>query len=254
MEEVLKYALLSAGALALSGTLAAAADLPARNLPVRNAPIVAPLPLFAGFYGGLGVGGGWSRDRYSETSLCTPSCGAASPTVTATGSGSGATGSAFAGFSWRFNAMVLGVEGEFGASNIKSTHTIPGSEPDSVTSRLIADGSVRLRAGYVMGPVLAYLTGGVAFGQIRHTYNVYTSTAPYTLTGSAETERWRTGWTIGGGLEWAFAPLWTARVEYRYTDFGRNSDLLGPPLYVSNYSERHHETFNTIRVGVVRYF
>ena len=28
------------------------------------------------------------------------------------------------------------------------------------------------------------------------------------------------GWTLGGGLEWAFADRWSAKAEYLYIDFG----------------------------------
>jgi outer membrane immunogenic protein len=243
----LKSLFLGVSALALATSLASAADLPARNLPVQQVPVA--LPLFLGFYAGLGVGGGWNRDTFTETSSCVPSC-----VAKATGRGDGVIGSGFFGYAFRFNNVVVGVEGEFGGSNMKHKTVIPLSEPDTVESRLIADGSLRMRLGYAMGPVMPYITGGVAFGNIRHNYNVYTSSAPYTLTGTYETTRWRTGWTLGTGVEWAFAPFWTARIEYRYTDFGRANDTLGPPVYASTFTQKHRESFNSVRIGVTRYF
>ena len=30
-----------------------------------------------------------------------------------------------------------------------------------------------------------------------------------------------TGWTIGGGAEWALSPNWTVRAEYLHLDFGK---------------------------------
>jgi outer membrane immunogenic protein len=40
----------------------------------------------------------------------------------------------------------------------------------------------------------------------------------YGTTGSfSET---RAGWTLGGGLEWMFAPHWTHKAEYLYYDLG----------------------------------
>ncbi|MDB5642365.1 MAG: porin family protein [Hyphomicrobiales bacterium] len=247
LEVILKSLLLGVSALALATSLASAADLPARNVPIRQTPVV--LPLFVGFYAGLNVGSSWNRDRFSEQSTCVPTCA-----VTASSHGGGVTGGAMAGFAWRMSDYVLGVEADLNASSLSSKTTVPLSEPDTAKTRLLADGSVRLRAGYVFGPVLAYVTGGLAYGRIRHTYDVYTSTAPFTLTGSADSTRWQTGWTLGGGLEYAFAPLWTARVEYRYTRFGRSSDTLGPPVYASTFTQSHRESFNTIRFGVTRYF
>jgi opacity protein-like surface antigen len=55
-------------------------------------------------------------------------------------------------------------------------------------------------------------------------------------------------------VEWAFAPFWTARIEYRYTDFGRANDTLGPPVYASTFTQKHRESFNSVRIGVTRYF
>jgi len=36
---------------------------------------------------------------------------------------------------------------------------------------------------------------------------------------------WRLGWVAGLGVEWAFAPNWTANVEYLYTKYGNSSVL-----------------------------
>jgi outer membrane immunogenic protein len=36
----------------------------------------------------------------------------------------------------------------------------------------------------------------------------------------------RTGWTVGTGVDWAFAPHWSATFEYNYYDFGNDSLLL----------------------------
>jgi outer membrane immunogenic protein len=243
----MKSLLLGVSALALISSMASAADLRARNLPVQQVPFV--LPLFTGFYAGLNAGGSWSNDHFTEQSACVPSCA-----VSATSKGGGVTGGGMVGYGWRMTDFVLGLETDLNASNLSSKTVIPLSEPDTARAQLLADGSLRLRAGYAFGPAMAYVTGGLAYGDIRHTYDVYTASAPYVLTGSAETTRWRTGWTLGGGLEFVVAPLWTARLEYRYTRFGTSSDTLGPPLYASTFVERHRESFNTIRFGVSRYF
>ncbi len=33
----------------------------------------------------------------------------------------------------------------------------------------------------------------------------------------------RGGWTVGAGWEYAFAPNWSAKIEYNYMDFGSSS-------------------------------
>jgi outer membrane immunogenic protein len=57
----------------------------------------------------------------------------------------------------------------------------------------------------------------VAFADIEHTY-VFANTR---FEGISST---RTGWTVGAGWEYGFTPNWSARLEYRYTDFGSYSD------------------------------
>ena len=55
----------------------------------------------------------------------------------------------------------------------------------------------------------------------------------------------RTGWTVGLGAEAKFAPNWSAKVEYLYTDLGSADpyQLLGVP-------ESVYVTANILRFGV----
>jgi outer membrane immunogenic protein len=60
-----------------------------------------------------------------------------------------------------------------------------------------------------------------------------------------------TGWTVGGGWEYAFAPNFTGRIEYRYSDFGTN-DFVFP---VNGYTERHNDIhMHAVRVGLTYRF
>ena len=44
-----------------------------------------------------------------------------------------------------------------------------------------------------------------------------------------QTSNSRTGWTIGGGVEWMFAPHWSAFLEGNYMDFGSTSGNVTAP-------------------------
>jgi outer membrane immunogenic protein len=61
---------------------------------------------------------------------------------------------------------------------------------------------------------LLYVTCGFAVGNFK-TPHVGTEEAPEEHLGGS-----RTGWTLGGGTEYAFNNNWTAGIEYRYTDWG----------------------------------
>ena len=61
---------------------------------------------------------------------------------------------------------------------------------------------------------------------------------------------WRLGWTAGGGVEYAITPRWSARAEYRYTDFGHIAEA--PNSFSTAgvwYQGDRHVTQNQLQVG-----
>jgi outer membrane immunogenic protein len=71
--------------------------------------------------------------------------------------------------------------------------------------------TARGRAGYAADRVLLYATAGGAFANVQTNFNGTT------------TSHTQSGWTAGGGIEWAFADNWTAKVEYLYVNLGNTS-------------------------------
>jgi len=47
----------------------------------------------------------------------------------------------------------------------------------------------------------------------------------------------RSGWNIGGGAEFMFAPQWSAKAEYSFLDFGKDNI----PLLADSVDTRVHE-------------
>ena len=73
---------------------------------------------------------------------------------------------------------------------------------------------LRGRIGYATSHWLVYATGGLAYAGERFV------NAP----GGGLEEKHigvRLGWAAGAGVEYAFAPHWTVRLEYLYSQFGR---------------------------------
>ena len=105
-------------------------------------------------------------------------------------------------------------------------------------------GTMRGRAGVAFDRVLPYVTGGWAFGHHR------TSVTCGATGTTFSTSKILNGWTVGGGVEWAFWDHWTAKLEYLYIDLGKlnNVDftLPGAPFTLTN----GHFTENIARVGV----
>jgi outer membrane immunogenic protein len=73
---------------------------------------------------------------------------------------------------------------------------------------------------------LVFVRGGAAWTREK-TDIAFTNLAGIPVDPSATTNR--TGWTVGTGVDWAFAPHWSANLEYNYYDFGDHSATLTSP-------------------------
>jgi len=65
----------------------------------------------------------------------------------------------------------------------------------------------------------------------------------------------RDGWVVGGGLEYMFAPSWSAKVEYDYYDFGSKTSATdsGGALHPLTNKDSHL-TAQTLKVGFNYHF
>jgi len=104
------------------------------------------------------------------------------------------------------------------------------------------------RIGYSFAPTwLAYGKGGAAWTHEKSDI-VFTLPARPTIDGKGD--RTVTGWTAGAGVEWAFAPHWTAVLEYDYYDFGDNAFRLTDPRNRGFATGSLKDRINTVSVGV----
>jgi outer membrane immunogenic protein len=179
---------------ALLGT-GQAADLPRRYDPVPpRAPVYyAPGYNWSGFYVGINGGGGWGSSNWNTTNSFDVSGGMAGGT---------------AGFNWQAGSLVFGVEGDADWSNIKGNTVIGCPVGCRTDNSWLA--TVRGRVGYAFDRFMPYVTGGVAFGDVRARTPAFV--------GASQTE---TGWAVGGGVEFAIFMNWTAKAEYLYVDLGK---------------------------------
>jgi outer membrane immunogenic protein len=88
-------------------------------------------------------------------------------------------------------------------------------------------GTVRGRLGWTpTSPLLVYATGGLAYAHVQTgaSFSIQTIVPVAGQTGAGSTalsqSGTRAGWTVGGGLEWMFAPQWSVKGEYLYYDLG----------------------------------
>ncbi|MBX9710142.1 MAG: porin family protein [Xanthobacteraceae bacterium] len=215
--------------LALGSTSVLAADLGPRTYTKAPA-YVAPVYNWSGFYVGAHVGGAFGGDN-GVTDL-------AGTGVLSSNRDSAFLGGGQVGYNYQFAPnWLVGVEGDIsGLSSSDRTFTdVNGSFRDR-TDWLA---SVTGRLGYTWGPTLVYAKGGVAFRDD----NGLTGTTPFT------TNRNDTGYTVGGGLEYMFAPAWSAKIEYQYYNFDTTTVSPGGAPSFSYKDDIH-----TVKAGINYHF
>ena len=175
--------------LTLASAAAFAADLPAREAP--PAPIIAAAPIFTwtGFYAGVNAGWGWRSDDRQSVILG----GAAPGTLNFDNNNDGGfTGGAQIGYNYQIGSFVIGVEADIQWIDTDDNDAVfvagPGNAgvfvPGQFENNADWWGTVRLRAGVAFDRFLVYATGGLAYTDDN------------------------TGWTAGGGVEWALPVNW----------------------------------------------
>src|SRR5216683_3263486 len=96
---------------------------------------------------------------------------------------------------------------------------------------------------YTWGPALLYAKGGYAWKD-GNNLNVTTGGVPVAFTTNGNH---RDGYTVGAGLEYMFAPSWSAKVEYQYYNFGSTTFTTGPAVIVGT---RFRDDEHTVKAGI----
>jgi len=206
-----------------------------------DGPKIKPVNISAPFdWSGIYAGGhvGYSRGR-AGTTLSDP----------APLDASNSFGSLFGGVQLGWNYMLtprtlLGVEADISFPNYLSADNVASSRTTArtdVAHEIDYIGTLRGRFGYATDRWLIYGTGGFAFTQGRFLQT------PGAADDQDKILRMLTGWTLGGGIETAIAPRWTARIEYFYTNFGTANVTFPSGTQYSSTFDIH-----TLRLGLNR--
>jgi outer membrane immunogenic protein len=241
------------GAAAAALTVAGAVSAQAADLPTRKEapPVYVPPPFtWTGFYIGANLGGVWNSGSTTTQVFANgfPFIAAEWPNFGGN-SNSGVIGGGQAGYNWQWGSFVLGVETDFdGTSLSRSRNGIGPTFIDPFTglndylglnANLSLDwlGSTRARLGFVATPdnrLLFYGTGGFAYGGGSSHLNVFDALHGWGWTSNGNSNT-RTGWVLGGGIEYAWTYNWTIGAEYLYFDLGSRHLATVPNVAASNF-------------------
>jgi outer membrane immunogenic protein len=271
MHRLVVASLAAAGLSVGFSAAASAADLgyPAPAPVYTKAPIMAPWS-WTGFYIGGNVGGAWSNNKADPGAFTTtgfvdfagrqalgqfPSFGVGN---------SGFTGGGQIGYNFQIiPSWVAGVEADLNYVGINGSKTLSfpvgafDANTQSASEKETWLGTVRGRLGVTTlnDRLLVYGTGGLAVGDVKNAVQTVgvPNGFPGVLVGVTSSST-RTGYTFGGGLEYAFTRNWSAKAEYLYYNLGTETlnlnygVLAGGAGNAINY--KFGETGNIGRVGL----
>ena len=218
-----------------------AADLPPRPAPAPYIPAVVPVYNWTGFYIGGNAGAAWTKINVND------SLGDSwSNSQQAVFAGGGQVGA-----NYQFNWLVVGVEADFDwlSNNHNSSNAIStpiGALQFSANDRWIT--TLAGRVGVAADNWLFYAKGGGGWVGVNNpTLTNVNTGGSISVSNSNST----TGWLAGGGIEWGFAPNWTARVEYDFLGLNdSNFTLPSPPIGGPTVITTHDVHVQTATVGI----
>lgn len=162
----------------------------------------------------------------------------------------GFVGGVTAGYNAQVEQFVLGVEADISYSDLDddvlTNSGIFEQDAPCFVEGCSLDinwfGTLRARLGYAFDTVMPFVTGGIAFGDVEGSFDEGACGCSINETAF--------GWTVGGGIEWAFDARWSAKAEYLYVNLGEpdREDDTGEGI-TGNVSTSDFD-FSVVRLGV----
>jgi outer membrane immunogenic protein len=234
--------LASGSILALSVGAANAADLTMRPAYKAPPPVVAPVAwTWTGFYIGAHIGSAWGTKEWT-LNFDEPDFG---PFPLGQTQVNGFLGGPTAGFNYQVDRWVFGVEGQFSWADVKGSSgcnnfffegkaEFPAFGSLSCNAKVDWLATLAARVGWTIDHALLYVKGGGAWVHDKFAVNCAPIiegceggpfiSGPGTVWSGSRT---RAGWMWGAGVEYAFTPNWSAKIEYDFMDFGTHRVNLG---------------------------
>lgn len=187
----------------------------AADMPVKAASPAAVVYSWTGFYIGGHAGYAWGNttatDIVASNGACWASCGRRWRTEH-----DGFVGGGQVGYNWQVGQAVLGVEADFGTLGGRHSGIYPLITTTTVDTRGGFYSTARGRVGGLVwdSRLLMYGTAGWIGANLRSNINQNTGV----LINTSNTG-FRSGYTVGGGAEYAFTPAWSFKGEVLFYAF-----------------------------------
>lgn len=241
------------GLVSLAATVVSGSSAMAADLPVKAGGYIAPPPAFSwsGFYVGVHGGYGWGSNNWNSRGFVEDPTVSASNFSPKTNSG---LGGVQAGANYQIASWVLGIEADwsFLHGQGSSNGIVPGAFTVTGTSQIEWLATFTGRAGYAWDRSLIYVKGGAAAAGYKDDFALSTpATIPPVFNDLGTKGNTLVGWTVGAGFEYAFAPHWSAKIEYNYVDLGKVTERFNDVVPGGTFTpiEDVHHTLQVMKVG-----
>jgi opacity protein-like surface antigen len=218
---------------------------------------------WTGLYVGAFAGPGWGKSKWNLP-------------ATASGANSqiaGALAGGNIGYNKQYGSWVLGVEGDFAATNAKGGQSCVSDPFNPIFAIQTAQNcnndlkwmaTATGKVGYAWDRVLVYGKAGAAWTDNKldiscngdaNFFNFVLGSGCLTannINGSAQNlvaTLGQFGWTVGAGFELSLTPSWSAKAEYNYLNFGSRDLVLSDTTLV-----HFKQDFNQVKIGVNYHF
>ena len=237
----MKRLVLAASILALGTAAASAADLAPRYYKAPP-PVVAAVYNWSGFYGGINGGWGTSHNCWTNTAVFGVALPAASEGCH---DASGGTVGGQVGYRWQASNWVFGLEAQGNWADFSGSNVSTALVGVTNRTRIDAFGLFTGQVGYAWNNALLYVKGGAAVTDNRYDG---LGTVSGALLDRATDTRW--GATVGAGIEYGFAPNWSAALEYDHLFMGTNSYAFVSPAGVNTRNDNVRQDADLVTVRV----
>ena len=155
------------------------------------------------------------------------------------------------GYRWQASQFVFGLEAQGNWADFHGRNVSLNAAAFSNDSRVDAFGLFTGQVGFAVNNALFYVKGGAAVTSDR--YRNFATATGVQVTNSVDDTRW--GAVVGVGLEYGFAPNWSAGIEYDHMfmqdkSFNFTTNAASPPPARLFATDRIRQDVDVVTVRV----
>ena len=221
---------------------------------MKGSPVRAGCAQFGGFYLGANAGWAYHDATWVDRNAWVDNFGTDWALGSVSSTRDGLVGGLQGGYNWQRGCTVIGFEVDANWAGLDSSKVY--SPVDGGTGTVLTldhdvrwYGTLRTRSGLIVDNLLLYVTGGLAYANIKNDFTVNDPTGtPTSESFSSKNSRW--GWVGGVGAEWAWSDRVSIKSEVLYIRFSEIDTAGFSPNGPGNVVFDHQDSMWVSRFGI----